>query len=674
MNLTKSRRWIARLALALALGHAAGVARAQNLTQTLTLNPGWNSVFLEVAPTNSDIRAIFAGVPIDSVWAFAARPAAVDFIQDPNQLTGNLGLWQLYVPTNRLESINNNLFTLQANRAYLVKSTNAAAVTLTLTGRPSLRKVQWVPDSYNLRGFPIDPATPPTFQAFFAPSPAHYNPTTGALQKIWKLDSTGKWVMVAPGDAMQSGVAYWVFTQGASDYLAPLTVVLDAGDGLDYSREINTLNLTLFNRAGQSRSALVTDASAPAASPLSYAVLDVVNGPTWPALPSPLVRLEAAGASEKLRLAIRREAFSVATYTTVLTITDGAGTRLRVPVSADKVLGAGASAGSIKSGPRVGGTPAAEASAHAGLWVGTATITNVSEVHSGALVTNLYAYRKNASGVEVPLAINDPSIGVWTNPQPSRITVVQTNGSLVLITNLAPITNLVVLATNKADGKALAVRTRIERAPASATTTPTASGYRLRLLLHVDTNGVTRLLKEVIQEWKDGTTTNNAQGFAVTATPGRNVLVTDPVVIGQFKGAVARDGISVGRRLSTAAFDFAGNELALSGYFALGSAVRGTNVVGATLPTNPFLHKYHPDHDNLDAQYVGTAQPPEVYDVTRAIAFEFSPADTNAPPGYGYNRVSGVYRETISGLHKADLAVDGSFNLTRVATTGVLNK
>ena len=41
---------------------------------------------------------------------------------------------------------------------------------------------------------------------------------------------------------------------------------------------------------------------------------------------------------------------------------------------------------------------------------------------------------------------------------------------------------------------------------------------------------------------------------AVTATPGRNVLVTDPVVIGQFKGAVARDGISVGRRLSTAAF------------------------------------------------------------------------------------------------------------------------
>ena len=674
MHLTQSCRWMQRFALAVALGHLASGARAQTLTQTLTLNPGWNSVFLEVAPANPDIGGIFAGAPIDSVWAFAARPAAVDFIQDPNQLTGNLGLWQLYVPTNRVESINNNLFTLQANRAYLIKSTNTVPVTVTVTGRPLLRQVQWVPDSYNLRGFPVDPAAPPSFQTFFAPSAAHYSAATGALQKIWALDSTGTWGLVSPGAPMQSGVAYWVFTQGASDYLAPLTAVLDAGDGLDFSHEINTLNLTLRNRTSQSLNAVVTDASAPALSPLAYALLDGTNGPTWPTLPSPLARLEAGGAFDTLRLAIRREAFEAASYTTVLTITDGAGTRLRVAVSADKVLGAGALGGVAKSA-RVGRSgPADEASSHAGLWVGTATITNVSEVHSGALVTNLYAYRANGNGVEVPLPLTDPSIGVWTNPLPSRITVVQTNGSLVLITNVSLVTNLVVLATNKADGRALAVRTRLERAPASATTTPTASGFHLRVLLHVDTNGVTRLLKEVIQEWQDGTTTNNSQGFAGTATPGHNVLVTDPVAIGQFKGAVQRDGVSVGRRLSTAAFDFPGNELPLYGYFALGSAVRGTNVVGATLPTNPFLHKYHPDHDNLDAQYVGTAQPPEVYDVTRAISFEFALPEAQAPPGYGYSRISGVYRETISGLHKSDLAVDGSFSLTRVTTTGVLNQ
>jgi len=295
MNLTKSCRWAKRLALAVVLSHASSVTQAQNITQTLTLHPGWNSVFLEVAPTDPDVRHVFAGAPIDSVWAFAARPAAVDFIQDPNQLTGNLGLWQLFVPTNRVESINNNLFTLQPNRAYLIKSTNTAPITLTLTGRPSLRKVPWVPDSYNLRGFPVDPATPPTFQTFFMPSAAHFNAAAGALQKIWALNSAGTWVLVGPGDTMQSGVAYWVFTHGASDYLAPLTAALDAGDGLDFAHEINTLNLSLINRTGQSVNALITDASAPAASPLAYALLDPVNGPTWPTLPSPLLRVEASG-------------------------------------------------------------------------------------------------------------------------------------------------------------------------------------------------------------------------------------------------------------------------------------------------------------------------------------------------------------------------------------------
>ena len=667
MNLTPSHRWLQRVALVLALAHVLGVALAQNITQTFTLQPGWNSVFLELNPTNSNLSAALTGLPIDSVWAFAARPAAVDFVQDPNDLTGQLPLWQLYVGTNRPESINNSLFTLQANRAYLIKSTNATAVSFSLTGRPSLRKLTWVPEAYNLRGFPIDPAAPPTFQTFFTPSAAHYDPATGALQKIWKLAANGQWVLVAPGETMQSGVGYWVYTHGASDYLAPLTVALDSGDGLDFGREVDRLNLSLINRSGQALSAVIQDASAPAVSPLSYAQFDALNGTTWPALPSPLTRLEAGGVTDILRLAIRREAFTSDTYATVLTITDGLGTRIRLAATAAKVL---AAVQTSQATTNAGADAAAEAIALAGLWVGTATITNVSEVHSGALVTNLYAYLQETNAVP----ISDPRIGVWTNPVPSSITVLQTNGSLLVLTNPVPVTNWVVLATNKADGKALAVRRWIERAPASASTTPTASQYRLRLLVHVGTDGVSQLLKEVIQEWQEGTTTNNAQGLAVTATPGRYVLVTDPALLGQFKGSIMRDGVMVGRRLSTAAFDFPGNELPLSGSFALGSVVRGTNVVGANLPTNPFLHKYHPDHDNLDAQFVGTAQPPEVYQVTRVLTFEFAPAPANAPPGYGYNQVGGVYRETIRGLHKEDLAVDGSFSLVRVAMTGVLNQ
>src|SRR5437762_5568389 len=42
----------------------SGTAFAQWVTQTITLNPGWNAVYLEVQPANSDCDAVFAGMPV----------------------------------------------------------------------------------------------------------------------------------------------------------------------------------------------------------------------------------------------------------------------------------------------------------------------------------------------------------------------------------------------------------------------------------------------------------------------------------------------------------------------------------------------------------------------------------------------------------------------------------
>ena len=55
---------------------------------------------------------------------------------------------------------------------------------------------------------------------------------------------------------------------------------------------------------------------------------------------------------------------------------------------------------------------------------------------------------------------------------------------------------------------------KVERSVGAQVPTPTKSEFKLRLLLHVDNTGQARLLKEVVQMWRDGTYTNDASGQA----------------------------------------------------------------------------------------------------------------------------------------------------------------
>lgn len=206
---------------------------------------------------------------------------------------------------------------------------------------------------------------------------------------------------------------------------------------------------------------------------------------------------------------------------------------------------------------------------------------------------------------------------------------------------------------------------------------PTATDFNLRLLIHVDGLGVARFLKEVIQMTQEGTFTNDAAGRRVLDKPGHAALVTDFSKLAQFTGVALRDGVSQGRRLSSAGFDFpiaAGNNFVeMTGFFAVNQTLRGQINLPSQHPTNPFLHRYHPDHDNLDAGFKNFKQ--DAFPVTRTIALEFT---TNTLGGavldYGYNEIAGVYRETLSGLHQRDLNVTGKFRLTRISPVGVLNQ
>ena len=603
---TSTLRFPCRIAIAVVgLLLATQPTRAEYpMPQTFNLRAGWNAIWLEVEPQDPDINTVFRFVSnLESVWTFASTVSAVDFIQDPTEPVWNRDRWLVHVPTNRVESLNNNLFKVLGNRAYLVKV--SAPATLVVQGEPKLRFPKWTPDAYNFRGFPIDPTGPPTFANFFRFSPAHYNITQQRLQKIYQLNAAGQWTLVNPTDLMKYGEAYWVYTLGASEFIAPLSVSLDFGDGLDFSTAVTDSTLHLQNIGTTVRSATVRDMGP--GGLLTYQLNTTPS--SWGQLPTPFTQTLGANGSYNLRLATTPDYLSTAThFETIVRVTDNQGTRFHIPVDVHRTP-AGA----------IGSVTEREAAGRAGLWVGTATINGVSEVHSGTLVTNV--------------------------------------------------------ATNFVTG---VITREVTRLGVSNTPTATRSEFSLRLLLHVDTNGTARLLKDVVQMWQEGTYSYDELGRRVLQTPGRYVLLTDERLIPQYKGAALRDGEMVGRRLSTADFPFpstpANNFLPLTGLFAIDNALSGSYSLGANDPVNPFKHKYHPDHDNLDATF--TSFRSEAYEFSRSFEMTFTPTNTVGvtPSDYGYTGLSGIYRETVRGLHRTDIVASGPFQLRRVISTPVLNQ
>ena len=120
-------------------------------------------------------------------------------------------------------------------------------------------------------------------------------------------------------------------------------------------------------------------------------------------------------------------------------------------------------------------------------------------------------------------------------------------------------------------------------------------------------------------------------------------------------------------------------------------AFTGQLIAGGTLSTtvdlpyddqaaNPFLHTYHPDHDNLDASFnnelpVGT----ESYGITRQISLAITAPgnDFDSLTQYGQSFL-GAYSETITmtGLSAATRTfnVAGMFGLTRISPIAVLTR
>jgi hypothetical protein len=597
-------RWARSLGIALILACARPVA-AQVVTQVFNLHNGWNSIYLEVQPEGNRLTNLLAGVPYSSVWTWSERESTVQFVREQTEMDYNKPEWLVHFPVDRPESFKNRLHRMYRHSAYLINLGTNLSATLAIAGQPAPPVLRWNADSYNLRGFPVDPAMGPTCAEYFRYSTAHYDDSgAGQVRPIYRLMPGGQWQIMANTDRLEAGVAYWVWCEGGSTYTAPLELELPVGRTLDFGKLLSTTGLLLWNRASVLIDARISGGNT---LPLAYGAFDPEKAIVWTPLPTNYSVGVEAGQKTRVRLAAERQRLAGAAEAKgVLEISDGRGVRYQLPVSVARWEAGGDSPLS-------------------GLWLGLVALSAVSEVNG--LKTNLTA-----------------------QPGENAIEVVLTNET-GQITGTNYIGNVTV----------------------GSDPTPVNKPFYLRLLMHVDAAGHATLLKEVTQLWQDGTYSTNASGVRETATPGKHVLVTDPELIGKFKPGALRDGEYVGRRFSTVDYDFYGtNKVACSGQFQVGQTVSAEFNLPAQGPTNPFRHKYHPDHDNLDAFFQNEVK--EAYDITRQVALTLLSTQSNENrPGAGSEWLKASYRETYTGLHRLPIVATGNVELRRLVPEPVLD-
>jgi hypothetical protein len=301
---------------------AAGAAR----TQAFSLVEGWNAIYLDVQPEDDNLEAVFGNQIVDVVARYFDPTTPVRYIENAGEAPWNTAGWSVWYSPRRAESFLSNLHAVHGGAAYLVHAVKAG--TLQITGEVKWRPVEWMAESFNLCGFPVETAGL-TFAQYFAGSENRvgsrvYRLNKGIWEKITNLTST----QIKPGEAC------WVYCDGNTTYPGPLEIDATGGTTVHFNSRSLSKIVHLRNRSNASFAVSVS-LEANDGLPLYRRVVNLSE------LTSESVLLTNAGATlghvqpgatMPFRLDLRREFFNGAGGSAILKFKTSQGMVLRVPV------------------------------------------------------------------------------------------------------------------------------------------------------------------------------------------------------------------------------------------------------------------------------------------------------------------------------------------------------
>jgi hypothetical protein len=183
--------------------------------------------------------------------------------------------------------------------------------------------------------------------------------------------------------------------------------------------------------------------------------------------------------------------------------------------------------------------------------------------------------------------------------------------------------------------------------------TATAQTYSLRYIVHVDDAGNARVLSQVYL------------GQLAGESPHPGICTAESALSVADKASA--------RRIVAAHLPL--DRVLDGGTMALGGSMSCTISTPFNDPTSPFVHQYHPDHDNKSGT-TPLVSGQESYDLGRAVTFDIfaSAPEGVSSTGYGSSLIAGNYTEVLTGLRKDSVTVTGTFTLRRVSEIGTLTR
>ena len=550
------------------------------------------------------------------MWRWSDPGVGPEFIADQSEGQIDFQKWQVFLPPSHPASFQNNLVRVFRHEAYLVNLGGTQTVTLTLSGKPAYMRRRWISDGYTLTGFPVAPAMPNPEAAgqflpgvalgdFIASSSAHYDAAAGAPRGVYRLGASGAWAPMASADELREGEAYWVYTRGASQFIAPLELSIQGLSEITFG--VGTVTQELEVRAAGAdgdASEMPTTISHVISSqslPLQVSEFNPSEGNRWRDLQNGYPVPATRGSVRTVRLAAKRERIRDLSYEGVMEVRGG-GALHRVPLRVDR------DRAEVTADPAKPFNPV-------GLWVGSVTVTHVSEVN-----------------------------GLTTN-------------------------YVTTVVTNVVDGVARRVEqptTDVRNVTAGSRPTPVRDSFEMRVILHVGADGVCRLLQQATLLTKP--TTGNASNPG-----GEPVLLTSPASFSKYQGVTMRGRDLVGRRFSTPFYPMPGtNGVPFDSVLGLGKTLSARWALPSDAALNPFKHRYHPDHDNLDASFRVFRE--EAYPVRRTVRLKVpEKLGSNVNPGLGQDELQGEYEEVLEGLHRLPITVRGTFQIKRLLAVADLD-
>lgn len=684
----------------------ASQAQAQWRTQNFDLVEGYNAIFLHVDASHASIEDIIGDIPITQIWMWNPPASSTQFLTSIDLATTSSSNWLNWVKDDV------DPLTMVGPAAYLVEV--STDTTWSIKGKPRVPNYNWNTDGQNLIGFPVPALNEDiVLDNFFGKKLELQN----AVSLVYSYDGGGLEESIKPYSSMdlqmKRGEAYWIDANGYyNEYFGPFKISLEDRNGVLFGDQLSQYSVRISNSINEaitvtmslnesedipsfgSEEIIAIDSTPPILvrgshnnddegnQVLTYSFTDL-NSKGFQEFE--LKPNGEAGSEIEIVLGLNRSAL-VGDYSAgILTFTDNLGySEIEVPVSAYQ-------------------------SSSAGLWVGEAEIDRVRN--------NITFYERDDDGIVYnedgsidPSSIidNDEDYNGVPRAYKQRLIVHIDGGDNIRLMQRVyygvdatdATRNILANSQSYLDSDQLSAARRV-----SAVHFPWTSENKGWLF--------TGSLDPAGADLDGGTTLELLEVDSATLIPGYTdttviALVDDSILlqvydsggnlivesnqliletyVGDFENfqTLVTDGFTAQSEGTLSEDQKLGILAAAESLISQAQLVVEVEMDYGDQATNPFLHTYHPDHDNRDAEFspVALVKGEESYDVKRTIALLLTVQEEDFDSlTSGATQMSGAYAEeiTLTGkpVYNASGEVDhyetrfygvqGNFSLIRIS-------